>query len=359
MHAPDGWDIVAPTFRVDLVREVDLIEEVGRHFGFDKLPATFPVVVSAAPPPDPRIARDQLIRYVLTAAGLSEAVTFGFVEAKAAEAFALTGATPAIPIANPLSAKFDTLRPSLLSGVVDAVAQNRRHGRDDVALFEIGMRFSAAGETRAVAIARTGSATLTHWSGGSRAADFFDVKGDVERLCGALGIAVRFDPVREPFLVPGQSAAVLTSDGTAIGLIGQVAPSVADGRGLPRQDRVFVAELDLDTIERLRPARDDATRPLPHHPFVVRDLSIVVDDVLPAEIIRGTIHTAGRSGPAPLVGFTFFDRYQGKGVPEGRVSLSVRLTLQAADRTLTDAEVQQTIDAILAALVREHRAVQR
>ena len=357
--AGDDWNIVAPTFRVDLLREVDLIEEVGRHNGFDKLPATFPVVVAPAPPPDPRIPRDQLVRRVLTAAGLSEAVTFGFIEAKAAEAFASAGASPAVGIANPLSAKFDTLRPSLVPGLVDAVAHNRRHGRDDVGLFEIGMRFSSEGETRAVGLARTGSATPTHWSGGSRDVDFFDLKGDVELLCAALGLAVRFEPAGEPFLVPGQTASVIAADGSTIGIVGQVTPAAADARGLPRQDRLLVAELNLDAIERARPAASESTRPLPRHPFVVRDLSIVVADTLPGEIIRGTIHTAGRAVPAPLIGVAFFDRYQGKGVPEGRVSLSVRLTLQAPDRTLTDAEVQQSVDAVLGALVREHGAVQR
>ena len=173
----DGWDVVAPTVRVDLLREVDLIEEVGRHYGFDKLPATFPVVTAPAPPPDPRIPRDQVVRRVLTAAGLSEAVTFGIIEAKAADAFAGERDDRLITLANPLSAKFDTLRPSLLPGLVDAVAHNRRHGRDDVGLFEIGTRFSRAGETRAAAIAWTGSAMPPHWSGASRDVDFFDVKG--------------------------------------------------------------------------------------------------------------------------------------------------------------------------------------
>jgi len=136
-------------------------------------------------------------------------------------------------------------------------------------------------------------------------------------------------------------------------------PSVADARGLPRQDRVCVAELNLDLVARARTSVSDAAAPLPRHPFVVRDLSIVVANTLPAEIIRGTILTAARNLPAPLVRSTFFDRYQGKGVSEGAVSLSVRLTFQAADRTLTDAEVNQSVETILAALVREHDARQR
>ena len=390
----DGWDATAPTFRVDLLREVDLIEEVGRHYGFDKLEATFPVMTEPAPPPDPRIPRDQLVRRLLTAAGLSEAVTFGFIEAKAAELFisaANDGAQSApsthpstssgrarmvspsnhadlasnrlVRIANPLSAKFDTLRPSLLPGLVDAVAHNRRHGRRDVRLFEIGTRFTPEGETRSVALAWTGGAAGDHWSGGAREVDFFDVKGAAEHLCDVLEVPVRFEGVRTLFLVAGQAASIVVADGAErdapIGLVGQVTPAVADARGLPRQDRVLVAELNLDLLARARVAVSDAARPLLRQPFVVRDLSIVVPDVLPAEIIRGTILAAGRNLPAPLAASSFFDRYQGKGVPDGAVSLSIRLTFQAADRTLTDAEVQQSVETILAALVREHNAVQR
>src|SRR5207245_6409253 len=136
--------VVVPTFRVDLLREADLIEEVGRHDGFDKLPPTFPVVTTPASPPDPRIARDRLVRRVLTATGLSEAVTFGFVEAKAAQRFVASAASDVIAIENPLSAKFDTLRPSLLPGLVDSVGRNRPHGARDVRLFEIGTRFRAS-----------------------------------------------------------------------------------------------------------------------------------------------------------------------------------------------------------------------
>jgi phenylalanyl-tRNA synthetase beta chain len=382
--ARDGWDAIAPTFRVDLLREADLIEEVGRHFGFDTLEATFPVMTRPAPPPDPRITRDQLVRRVLTAAGFSEAVTFGFIEARAVEIFQGTQSPQSsqsktdqnglaglaafafknvVGIANPLSGKFDTLRPSLLPGLVDAVAHNRRHGRRDVRLFEIGARFVASGETRGVAVAWTGSGAAEHWSGGARDVDVFDITGVAEYLCDALGIGVRFEPAREPFLVAGEAAAILIAGGpergTRIGLAGRVAPAVADARGLPRQDAVYVAEADLDLIQQARVTASDATRPLPRHPFVIRDLSIVVADTLPAEIIRGTILAAGRDLPAPLDTVSFFDRYQGTGVPSGAVSLSVRLTFQAAERTLTDAEVQQSVEGILAALVREHAAIQR
>ena len=352
----DGWDVVAPTFRVDVLREVDVIEEAGRHYGFDKLPATFPVVTAPAPAPDPQIPRDELVRRVLTASGLSEAVTFGIVERAAAERF---GSGSPIAISNPLNDRFDTLRPTLIGGVVDSVSHNRRHGRESVALFEIGTRFSAAGETHAVAMAWTGPVGRVQWSAPPRAADLYDATGAVQLLCDALGTPVRFEPASEPFLVDGQTAAVIIVSGKRAGIVGQLTAADVSARGLPKQDRVFVAELDLDTLAAARPAVDEAARPLPRDPFVVRDLSIVVPDALPAAIIRGTIQAASRGLPAPLVAVDVFDRYQGKGVPERSVSLSLRLTFQADDRTLTDAEVQHSFDAVLAALARAHGAVQR
>jgi phenylalanyl-tRNA synthetase beta chain len=361
----DGWDVVAPTFRVDLLREVDLIEEVGRHHGFDRLEPTFPAQTAPAPPADPRIARDQLVRRALTAAGLSEAVTFGFLGATAAEVFAPAHDLDAVVrIANPLSGKFDALRPSLLPGLIESVSHNRRHGTRDVRLFEIGARFAAdAGETRGVGLAWTGAGSVEHWSGAAREVDFFDVKGVTEQLIDLLGVAARFEPTEAAFLAPGQSARLVAASGktrgTMLGVVGQIAPDLAEARGLPRQDRLFAAELNLDALWFARVDRPDAATPLPRHPFVVRDLSIVVTDALPAEIIRGTIRSAGDRTPAPLADVAFFDRYQGKGIADGAVSLSVRMTFQAPDRTLTDAEVQASVDAILERLVREHGAIQR
>jgi phenylalanyl-tRNA synthetase beta chain len=358
-NASGGWDVIVPTFRVDVIREVDLIEEVGRHYGFDRLEASFPPMRQAAQPPDPRIVRDQLARRVLTASGLSEAVTFGFIERRAAEPFVpAAGTALLVPVANPLSAKFDTLRPSLLPGLLDAVAHNRRHGRRDVGLFEVGARFTAnEGESRTVALAWTGS-VAEHWSTPSRPVDVFDVKGAVELLCDAMGTPPRFQVSSCSYLVAGRSASIDVA-GETVGMVGQLDPALVERAGAPRQDAIVVAELDLDRLERLRTTGTGWVTSLPRHPSVVRDLSIVVPDSLPATIIRGTIQAAGSGQPAPLVAVIFFDRYQGKGVPEGSVSVSIRLTFQAADRTLTDPEVQATFDSILSALVREHGAVQR
>jgi phenylalanyl-tRNA synthetase beta chain len=163
----EGWLVIIPSWRVDVGREVDLIEEAGRHYGFDRLPATFPPLEAVSPPHDPRIGREALVRETLAGAGFAEAVTFTFIEESAAVPFGSNGPSTAlgtgpssslVPIANPLSESFAVLRPSLIPGLIDAVAHNRRRERRDVRLFEIGSAFSAAdGEMRRVALAWTGT----------------------------------------------------------------------------------------------------------------------------------------------------------------------------------------------------------
>jgi phenylalanyl-tRNA synthetase beta chain len=351
---PAGWAVTVPTRRVDVRREVDLIEEVARHHGFDRLPATFPILAAPPAAPDPRIAQARGLRTVLTGAGFSEAVTFGFIEEAAAAPFAAEG--DLMPIANPLSATFGVLRPSVLPGLVGAVAHNRRRERRDIRLFEVGNRFHRGrGERRAVACAWTGAAVGDHWGGGARDVDFFDIKGIVERLCEALRVQVHVVPHREEWLVNGRTGAVL-HDGVPMGVFGQLRPAIADARGVPEGDAVYVAELDLDAVDASALSAPVAVTPLPRFPSVTRDVSILVDDTLPAEEVRRTIRAAA---PASLASVREFDRYQGKGVPDGRVSLSVRLTFRSVERTLTDAEVQSAAHAIVTALVDEHGAVQR
>jgi phenylalanyl-tRNA synthetase beta chain len=346
--------VTVPSFRVDVTREIDLIEEVGRHFGFDKLPSTFPVLAAAQAAPDPRIERDRRIRNVLRAAGLSESMTFAFIEREAAEAFSDPGFTP-VAIANPLSEKFAVLRPSMLPGLVDSCAHNRRRGIKDVRLFETGSRFNANGEGRAVGLVWAGAGVEAHWSGGARTADFFDIKGAVELLGSAFGAALEFAPCDTKFLVPGRAATV-TVNGRSIGVVGQLRPAVAESRGLPAGEDVYVAEIDTDALA-ASAARDELrAESLPKYPAIVRDVSILIDEALPAAAVRGTIRSAA---PPLLQSIVEFDRYQGKGIPEGRVSLSLRLTFRSPERTLTDEEVEAAMNTIVGALEREHGATRR
>ncbi len=352
----DGWDVTVPTRRVDVLREADLIEEVARHYGFDRLPSTFPALDEPTPPGDPRVRTTRHLRAILTGCGFSEAVTFGFISARAASAFA--SPDDIVAIANPLSESFGVLRPSALPGLLDGLAHNRNRQQRDVRLFEIGSRFSKAkGEQRVVACAWTGSATAEHWSGGSRDVDFYDIKGVANRICDALRVeGVRAEPHRESWLVPGRGAAILARGGDRLGVLGQLAPAVAGGHELPAADPVYVAELDLDAAEAVAARHDVRVEPLPRFPSVTRDLSVLVDETIAAEVLRQTVRHAA---PATLARVREFDRYQGKGVPEGRVSLSLRLTFRSQEGTLTDTQVQAAMDAIVGALKTTHGAVQR
>ena len=351
--APGGWKVTVPTWRVDAAREVDLIEEVARHYGFDRLPTTFPAPAAAPRAMDPRIVRARQMRSTLTGAGFSEAVTFGFMADAAAAPFAADG--DVVPIANPLSETFAVLRPSALPGLVDAVAHNRRREQRDVRLFEIGARFSRAhGERRALACAWTGMAEPEHWSGSAREVDFFDIKAVVERICEVAGVAVETKPDPAPWLMPGR-AATATAHGKTIAVLGQLAAGITEAHGLPG-DPVYVADIDLDALEEAGAGHDLRVEPLPRYPSVTRDISVLVDDTLASAALRHTIRDAA---PSTLIRLVEFDRYQGKGIPEAKVSISFRLTFRSSDRTLTDAEVQEAMDNVLRALKDRHAAIQR
>jgi phenylalanyl-tRNA synthetase beta chain len=354
---PDGsWIATVPSWRVDVAREADLVEEVGRHYGYDRLPMTFPPLRGAAPAPDVTVTRDRRARQLLLAAGVTEAMTFAFIERRAAEPFA-RDPSQLVALTNPLSEKFSVLRPSLLPGLVDALAHNRRHGRRDARLFEIGSVVGAEGERRRAALVWMGGAEAEHWSEPSRGVDFFDVRGVVETLCAAFGVDARFEPASHSYLVPGRTADV-RDGGRPIGVIGQIDPSIVSARdlpGTPEEREVYAAELDMDAFE-AGALTVPQVKPLPRFPSIVRDLSILVPERLPAAEVRGTIRSAA---PPTLVELREFDRYRGKGIPEGRVSLSWHLTFRAPDRTLTDAEVDRAMGAIVSALETAHGAVRR
>jgi phenylalanyl-tRNA synthetase beta chain len=353
---------------VDVLREVDLIEEVARHCGFDRIPAAFPQLLAAPPPPDPRIAGARALRDWLTSQGFSEAVTFGFTSVAAAAATAFAAGSTVVPIRNPLSEAFAVLRPSLLPGLIESAGRNVRRGRRDVRLFEIGSRFTAeSGETRALAFVWTGTGNVPHWSERPREVDFFDASGLVSAIVSAHDAAALFAPLASPpsLLVAGRSANVVASGadgsggsigtGEPIGLVGQLAPAVGELLDLPAEVPAYVAEIALDPLTALRRGALKASAP-PRFPSVDRDVSILVRDTTAAGSVRETIR---RLAIPTLVELREFDRYAGTGVPDGRVSLSLRLTFRAMDRTLTDADVQDAMDRVLQALAQVHDAVQR
>ena len=351
------WRVTVPSWRGDVSQEADLLEEIARHDGYDKLPLTFPALVEAPSVPSARLRIERTAKRLAARAGFSESVTFTFLERAAVAPFA--GAEEQVVIANPLSEKFAVLRPSLLPGLIDSLGHNRRRERKDVQLYESGTRFTVSGgESRGIGLAWLGAASLEHWSGTGRAADFYDMKAAVEAVAHGLGLpALRFEVAERPWGVPGRTA-ILSLEGpdakVPLGVLAQLRPALAEARGLPGAEPVFLAEIDLDAAAPHVQLGDAITvTPLPRHPSVVRDLSVLVDQRLPADTLRDTIRSAG---PSTLINVREFARYLGKGVPEGQVSLSFRLTFRAQDRTLTDEEVQRAVDAVLAALGSQHGA---
>jgi phenylalanyl-tRNA synthetase beta chain len=363
--------VIVPPRRVDVTREVDLLEELARHHGFDKIPATFPPLRSAPPPSDPQIARARRIRHVMTGTGFSEAVTFGFTSERAALPF-VADASSLVRIRNPLSEAFAVLRPSLLPGLIESAATNVRRGRPDARLFETGARFQALpGAQQAIAFVWTGSARGVHWSEKPRPVDFFDAKSVVRNVALAFDVDVEFGRLEAtpPFLTPGKAASLLPrprsvqpdtpfhvlQTGGPPGFVGELSSSVADAFGLPAGVPVYVAELDAGVLSQFE-QQALAVKAVPRFPAIVRDISILIDDGIEAAAVRASIT---ESAGAILEDVAEFDRYLGKGIPDGKVSLSLRLTFRSPDRTLTDAEVQQAMDGVVGALRETHGAVQR
>jgi phenylalanyl-tRNA synthetase beta chain len=202
----------------------------------------------------------------------------------------------------------------------------------------------------------SGDGASAHWADQARPVDFFDIKGAVEVLCEALGVApLEFGEAAVPYLVRGRAAEV-RSDGRQIGLAGLLDPGVAAARGFAAGEDIYVAEIDVDAAAAIAGSPELRAKSLPKFPAIVRDISILVAEALPAAAVRGTIRAAA---PATLESLAEFDRYQGKGVPEGRVSLSLRLTFRSPERTLTDEEVEAAMDAIVRALHETHGAERR
>ena len=346
-----------PTFRVDLKREVDLIEEIARLHGVDKIPSTVPRGAVGTNAFD--AVYDQLadVRRLLTGSGLNEAqgqTLVSLANCRLPEA-------EIVKLANPLSADMDVLRPSLLPGLLDTLRHNLNRKNYDVALFEIGRVFTNVNgqpkEERRVAIALTGARALAFWSGDDRAAKFdaMDLKGIVEDLLEHFGLrGIQFGKRAEPTALFLESAAVTLGGKVQLGELGQLLPALAKQYDL--RDAVFLAELRLDELI-ARGNRSKSFKPLPQFPASRRDLAMLVPEATTHDSVLSAVKQAK---PANLESVELFDVFRGKNVPAGQKSLAYAFTYRAADKTLTDNDVNtahtKAVDALkqkLQATVRE------
>jgi phenylalanyl-tRNA synthetase beta chain len=418
---PDGageaavLEVTVPTFRRDIEEGADLVEEVLRIIGYDKLPAIVPEGPLPESQSDRWFEREYEIREILLGQGLHEIVTYPMTSRqrmlnllaevnastvrvlleKPAEAQpAANGATktgdsgeaatapaptgdgsaldpqhlPAVIIANPLSSELECMRLTLMSSLMETLQENSKRNRAGLRLFEIGRRYLPRGERelpderRTLGMALCGPAAISWLPALTQPADFYDLKGIVETLLERLHISLyRFTPTLHPTFHPGRCArlevARQQSDGstlfTSVGVLGEVHPLVEQRYDLPA--RAYLCEIDLEALYAAVPERLTYA-PISRHQELTRDLAIVVDERLPAQTVKEAIE---RHGGALLRSVALFDVYTGAPVPAGKKSLTYTLIYQAQDRTLTDAEVNALQEGLLKALYEEFGAVLR
>jgi phenylalanyl-tRNA synthetase beta chain len=355
-QSPGVCTFKIPSWRVDLKRAVDLIEDVERLYGVEKIPATPPRGAIGSNAFDSVYDQIAEARRILTGLGLNEAQ--GQTLIAKAECRMKNGEL--VALANPLSSDMDVLRPSLLPGLIHSLRHNVSRKNCDVALFEIGRVFTgqngAVKEERRVAAAITGQRALPFWSGDERDATFdtFDLKGVVEEFLEHFGVrGVTFARRAESTAMFLESATVALGGKLPLGEIGQLSPALVKKYDL--RGAVFLAELNLDQLlARRNPAR--SFKPLPQFPAIRRDVAMLVPEATTHEAV---LQAVKKTRPANLEAVELFDVFHGKHVPEEQKSMAYAFTYRSPEKTLTDAEVGTAHGKIVEAFKTQLKAVVR
>ena len=341
----EGWRITAPSSRFDIEREEDLIEEVARIHGYDRIPTRTPGgELALAAEPEGRL-NELALREQLAARGFYEAVNLAFVNADLLQKWGLTEGQ--VALANPLSADLAVMRPSLLPGLMEALSHNRARQQERVRLFELGRVFAAGNppvETPSLAIVACGNAHAEQWSEPARAFDFFDMKGQLDALIAWGGEPQQWSmhvDALPPWLHPGRAARI-ARDGAIVGYLGALHPQLA--KALDLGPDVHVLEVSLAALLQRRLPE---AQPVARFPAVRRDIAVDV----PEQTTWSQIEQAVRESLGTLlVELRLFDLYAGKGVEAGRKSLAMGLILQDASRTLTDVDADRCVQSAVTAL---------
>ncbi|MBN1569498.1 MAG: phenylalanine--tRNA ligase subunit beta [Acidobacteria bacterium] len=356
--------VTAPDHRTDISGPHDLIEEIARIYGMDRIPLTALDDEMPNQRNNPSLVLEERTRDLLARIGLTESMTYAMTtpqtEAKSRAGERLDD-RPYVVIANPISAERSHMRHTLLPHLFEVAAANSRH-HDHVALFSIDKVYLMTGngplpeEPRRLAIVMTGAREPESWKKGDRSAlDFYDFKGVIESLLDSLGIKeARYESMEHETYYPGRTARLVIGGQTAVGVFGEVHPGVRERYDFPDQP-VLAGEIDFEALSAAVP---EASRisDVPRFPAVTEDIALVVDDQLPAEKVRATIMAAGAG--TPLISAQVFDVFKGDQIGAGKKSLAYRLTYQA-DRTLTDAEVAKIRGQIVKRLGEELNVVLR
>jgi phenylalanyl-tRNA synthetase beta chain len=346
--------VTAPPHRHDIqVGPADLIEDLVRILGYDKLPAT--LLADQLPPQrtnEPLVFEERL-RDRLVALGLQEVITYALTTEEHEKPLGLSPGEY-VRLQNPISSEREVMRHSLLAGVLDVAATNLQH-TSDVRLFEIGSVYLSQSEKklpdepRHLALVLCGVRQQEFWRD-ARATppqplDFFDLKGIFEALAADLHVVnATFRPIKVPVLHPGRSAEMVAGE-RVLGHFGELHPKVAEAFNLGGRT-VLAGEIDLESLRGALPARH-LYQPVPRFPAALRDLAVIVEESLPAERVSAEIRTAGGT---LLRDVRLFDLYRGESIPAGNKSLAYALTYQAEDRTLTENEVKKAHEKIMGRL---------
>jgi phenylalanyl-tRNA synthetase beta chain len=344
------WTAAVPSWRPDIVGEADLVEEVTRVWGFDRIPTISLPQLSPTSRPvrDPLQRRVPQARRALGARGMNEAVTWSFLPLKQAERFGGGGAD--LRLLNSIAAELDTMRPSILPNLLEAATRNEARGLSDPALFEVGPQYKDAtpkGQRMVAAGIRHNMAVPRNWAGSSRAVDAFDAKADAIAVLAAIGAPVENMAAHAgapDWYHPGRSGAIKLGD-RVMAHFGELHPQIAKDADLKGPVAAFEVFLDAPPPPKARSTK--ARPPLKLSAFqpVERDFAFLVDDSVPAEQL---VRAARNADKGLISGARVFDLYAGKGVPEGKKSIAIAVTLQPVERTLTDAEIEAVSTRIVA-----------
>ncbi len=340
----DGdWQVTPPAFRFDLAIEVDLIEELARVYGYQRLPQEQPILRPRLLAESEAVVDIERVKDLLSGRGYREAITYSFVDASVQNK--IEPHVQPITLKNPISSDLAVMRTSLWCGLLQAALRNQNRQQTRVRLFEVGLVFSQRGnevkqEKRIAGIA-LGSLYEEQWGVKTRAVDFYDAKSDIEALLALKGNkqGFAFAPAQHPALHPGQAAEVLNSDGECIATFGMLHPRLEEDLGV--EARVFLFEVKHDLFKsRTLPSFQSLSK----FPQVRRDLAVVVDAEVPVASLIDCVH--GRCGSI-VRQVKVFDVYQGEGIDAGRKSVGLGVILQDHAKTLTD----EIVDACIADIV--------
>lgn len=336
----EGWQVAVPSFRFDLAIEVDLIEELGRLYGYDRLPETRPQGTVLTSNITERLTQLERLQNLLVDRGYFEAVTYSFVEPKLQSLLAEDDLAP-IKLANPISADLSVMRTSLWPGLVQALVYNANRQHERLRLFEVGRVFKGdldnIEQERRIGGLIYGDQDAEQWSEKAREVDFFDAKADVEALLDITGGDIHFQAETHPALHPGQTARIY-KNGEAIGWLGALHPKLQ--KPLDVNGRVYLFELSLSAVLLAQIPEFTA---LSKYPAIRRDLALVVDEAVTAGQIENCLSAIDSD---ILKSFQLFDVYTGDGVELGKKSLAMAFHLQHSDRTLKDDEVDALIKTV-------------